>query len=252
MRRLEVLPQAEIGGLVNIAVLGQAIIIALLVLLAPALFRRRTGGVKEPRRLWPVLYFPALGLGFLLIEIMLIDRAAFYLNDYSSAFGLVLTSMLIFSGLGSMIAGRLAGMPKIASLVGLIVVVAWIAAMLAGSEDFVMRTLDQPWWLRAGLVVLAAAPVSLALGLPFPLGLIQVGDGRMLPWAWGLNGAFSVVATPMANLMSRDIGFSSLLWVAAALYLLAFLVLPAGGRKVTGARSPLTKPNPPSAQEQTV
>ena len=235
MRRLEVLPQAEIGGLVNTAVLGQAIVIALLVLLAPALFRRRAGGVKEPRRLWPILYFPALGLGFLLIEIMLIDPA-FYLNDYSSAFGLVLTSMLIFSGLGSMIAGRLGGMPKVASLVSLIVVIAWIAAMLAGSEGFVMHTLDQPWWLRAGLVVLAAAPVSLALGLPFPLGLIQVGDGRMLPWAWGLNGAFSVVATPMANLMSRDIGVSSLLWAAAALYVLAFLVLPFGLRKSVAVR----------------
>ena len=59
--------------------------------------------------LWPALYFPALGLGFLFIEIFLIDKAAFYLNDYSSAFALVLTAMLIFSGLGSMIAGRCAG-----------------------------------------------------------------------------------------------------------------------------------------------
>tara|TARA_R110002124_G_scaffold118002_3_gene275205 strand:- start:3065 stop:5566 length:2502 start_codon:yes stop_codon:yes gene_type:complete len=252
VRRLEVLPQAEIGGLVNIAVLGQAIIIAVLVLLAPALFRRRTGGAPEPRRLWPILYFPALGLGFLLIEIMLIDRAAFYLNDYSSAFGLVLTSMLIFSGLGSMIAGRLGGMPKVASLIGLIVVIAWIAAMLAGSGDFVMRTLDQPWWLRAGLVVLAAAPVSLALGLPFPLGLIQVGDGRMLPWAWGLNGAFSVVATPLANLMSRDIGFSSLLWAAAGLYVLAFLVLPPGSRKPVPVDAARPQPDPLSPQEQPV
>ncbi|ADL00375.1 hypothetical protein [Brevundimonas subvibrioides] len=240
IRRLEVLPQAEIGALVNLAVLAQAIVIALLVLATPALFRRRAGGVKEPRRLWPALYFPALGLGFLFIEILLIDRAAFYLNDYSSAFAIVLTSMLIFSGLGSMIAGRCARMPKAASAIALIVVLAWIGAMLMGAEDFMMRTLDQSWAVRAGLVALAAAPVSLALGLPFPLGLIQVGDGRALPWAWGLNGAFSVVATPLANLMSRDIGFSSLLIVAAGLYALAFLVLPVAA---TRARTvPLFEP----------
>lgn len=249
IRRLEVLPQAEIGALVNVAVLGQAIIIALLVLLAPALFRRRAGGVAEPRRVWPVLYFPALGLGFLLIEIMLIDRAAFYLNDYSSAFAIVLTSMLICSGLGSMIAGRVAGLPKIASAVGLVIVLGWIAAMLTGSGDFMMRTLDQPWAVRAGLVVLAAAPVSLALGMPFPLGLIQVGDGRMLPWAWGLNGAFSVVATPLANLMSRDVGFSSLLLAAAALYGLAFLVLPVGARAARTVQASSLKPPAPAVPE---
>ena len=226
IKRLEVLPQAEIGALVNIAVLGQAIVIAALVLLAPALFHHKAAGKVERRRLWPVLYFPALGLGFLFIEILLIDRAAFYLNDYSSAFAIVLTAMLIFSGLGSMIAGAVAGFPKAASAVGLIIVLAWVAAMLLGAEDVIMRTLDQPWWARVGIVILAAAPVSLALGLPFPLGLISVGEGRALPWAWGLNGAFSVVATPLANLMSRDIGFSSLLIAAAGLYTLAFLALP--------------------------
>ncbi|HAJ04773.1 MAG TPA: hypothetical protein DCL55_16340 [Brevundimonas sp.] len=92
----------------------------------------------------------------------------------------------------------------------------------------------------------AAAPVSLALGLPFPLGLIQVGEGRMLPWAWGLNGAFSVVATPLANLMSREVGFSSLLMVGAGLYLLAFLALPPGRRTRT-VSEPVADPLPVSS-----
>ena len=50
------------------------------------------------------------------------------------------------------------------------------------------------------------APVSLALGLPFPLGLARMGRGGFLPWAWGLNGAFSVVATPLANLIALQGG----------------------------------------------
>jgi hypothetical protein len=257
IRRLEVLPQAEIGALVNVAVLAQAVLIALLVLMAPLLFRRRSNGVSEPRRVWPVLYFPALGLGFLLIEILLIDKAAFYLNDYSSAFALVLTAMLIFSGLGSLIAGRVKARPKLASAIGLVVVLGWIAAMWIGAEGFMMGTLDQPVAVRALLVLLAAAPVSLALGLPFPLGLTQIGDGRMLPWAWGLNGAFSVVATPLAGLMSRDIGFSSLLVAAAVLYTLAFVVLPAGVRQsrrrlsfVTETGAASARPDPFPAVEQ--
>lgn len=231
IRRLEVLPQAEIGALVNVAVLAQAIVIALLVLAAPLLFRRRSDGAREPIRRWPVLYFPALGLGFLLIEIMLIEKAAFYLNDYSSAFALVLTAMLIFSGFGSMLAGRISRWPKAVAAVALAIVLGWIAAMLTWAEPVMGQTLNQPWVLRAGVVLLATAPVSLALGTAFPIGLTQVGEGRMLPWAWGLNGAFSVVATPLANLMSRDIGFSSLLFAAAGLYVLAFVVLPAAARR---------------------
>ncbi len=238
IHRLEVLPQAEIGALVNLVVLGQAAVIALLVLAAPLLFRRRRTGPPEPRRLWPVFYFPSLGLGFLLIEIFLIDKAAFYLNDYSSAFALVLTSMLIFSGLGSLIAGRMGGMPKVAAFISLVVVLGWIGLMLTGAEEVLMTTLDQPVWVRGLIVLATAAPVSLALGLPFPLGLIQVGEGRMLPWAWGLNGAFSVVATPLANLMSREVGFSSLLMVGAGLYVLAFLALPVR-RAASRARHPV-------------
>jgi len=237
--RLEVLPQAEIGALVNLVVLAQAVVIALLVLSAPLLFRRRSHGPPEPRRVWPVLYFPCLGLGFLLIEIFLIDKAAFYLNDYSSAFALVLTSMLIFSGLGSLIAGRVGGLPKLASFLSLVMVLGWIWLVFTHGEALILSTLDQPAWTRWLIVLAAAAPVSLALGLPFPLGLIQVGEGRMLPWAWGLNGAFSVVATPLANLMSREVGFSSLLMMGAALYVLAFLALPPGRR----AR-PATGPEP--------
>ncbi len=231
LRRLEVLPQAEIGGLVNVAVLAQAIIVALLVLLAPTLFRPRRSELAEPRRLWPAVYFPALGIGFLFIEIMLIDKAAFYLSDYSTAFALVLTSMLFFSGLGSLISGRLAARPKLAVGISLVLVLIWAAAMLAWAEPFLIQTLGLPTWLRAAVIMAAAAPVALALGLPFPMGLIQVGSGRMLPWAWGLNGAFSVVATPLANLLSRDIGFSSLLIAASGLYVLAFLVLPTGKRR---------------------
>ena len=68
--------------------------------------------------------------------------------------------MLIFSGLGSLIAGRVSGRPKLASAIGLVVVLAWIAAMWAGVEGFMMSTLDQPVVVRAMWVLLAAAPAA--------------------------------------------------------------------------------------------
>jgi hypothetical protein len=71
---------------------------------------------------------------------------------------------------------------------------------------------------RVMLVLLSVAPVSVALGMPFPLGLARLGGGAALPWAWGLNGAFSVVATPLANLIATKAGHSWLLVAAILLY----------------------------------
>src|SRR6202020_2469546 len=90
-----------------------------------------------------------------------------------------------------------------------------------------LDTLDWPFAVRAALLLGAIAPVSIALGLPFPLGLSRAGAGGFLPWAWGLNGAFSVVATPLANLIAREAGFSRVLLCAAILYGIALVAFPA-------------------------
>ena len=224
LRRVEILPQPEIGALVNLAVLAQAAILALVVLLvplvAPSRVRAAPGAVARA-----VVYFPALGLGFLFIEITAIERASLYLGDRASAFALVLTGMLIFSGLGSLLAGR-ARAPWRMVLPSAVAVVLWCAAAAVGATPALLASLDWPFVVRAGLVLLAIAPVSVALGTFFPLGLAQAGPTGFLPWAWGLNGAFSVVATPLANLLAREAGFDRVLIAAALLYVLAAVAFP--------------------------
>ena len=226
LQRLEILPQQEIGALVNLAVLAQAAVIALLVLLLPlvALPRLRRG---ETRLFRPLIYFPVLGLGFLFIEIYLIERASLWLNDRTSGFALVLTGMLVFSGLGSMMADRLTMAPQRSIALASIVIVGWCCVAFAALEPAILATLGLPWMVRAALVLSVLAPASIALGLPFPLGLARVGSDAMLPWAWGLNGAFSVVATPLANLIAREAGFSRVLLAAAMLYVTACISFPA-------------------------
>jgi len=227
LQRLELLPQAEISGLVNLAVLAQAAVIALLVLavplIAPGRLRTRDGSARVLRA---IVYFPALGLGFLFIEIFAIEKASFYLNDRTSAFALVLTGMLIFSGLGSMAAHWFEAAPRRGIFLACAVTLAWCLLVGLGLDHAIMATLGLPWIVRASLVVALVAPASLALGLPFPLGLARTGTGGMLPWAWGLNGAFSVVATPLANLIAREQGFFSVLLYAAILYVIALVAFP--------------------------
>jgi hypothetical protein len=227
LKRLEILPQQEVGALVNLAVLAQSIVIAVLVLLVPLAAPGRLRGAGEAPLLRAVAYFPALGLGFLFLEIYLIEKASFWLNDRTSGFALVLTGMLVFSGLGSLLSDRFSASPRMGiALVGA-VLLAWCVAASVGLEPAILATLAWPWAVRAGLVLAVVAPLSIALGLPFPLGLAHTGRSGFLPWAWGLNGAFSVVATPLANLIAREAGFGRVLLCAAILYGVAVLTFPA-------------------------
>ena len=234
LRRLELLPQAEIGPLVNLAVLAQAAVIALLVLAVPLAAGRRLRATRLGLGR-TVVYFAALGVGFLFIEIFAIERASFYLDDRTSGFALVLTAMLICSGAGAMLSQRFADRPERGLLLAAGVVAAWSVAALAALQPAMLATLAWPWPVRAGLVLLAVAPVSLALGLPFPLGLGRASDagGGFLPWAWGLNGAFSVVATPLANLVALQFGYRAVLLGALVLYVLAIPCFPRLRKNVT-------------------
>jgi hypothetical protein len=236
LQRLEILPQQEIGALVNLAVLAQAVVLAALVLLVPVLapgrLRGKAGRPRAPlgTLLRAIVYFPALGLGFLWIELYLIEKASFYLADRTSGFALVLTGMLVFSGLGSLLADRLGPAPRRGMAVAALVVLAWGAVLAVGLQPMMLDSLSWPWAVRAVLVLVLVAPASVAMGVPVPLGLGAVtGDGAspaLLPWAWGLNGAFSVLATPLANLVAREVGFSRVLLGGTLLYVLAALTFP--------------------------
>jgi len=224
--RIEILPQQEIGLLVNVAVLAQAIVLALVVSLLP-LFARGALRVPAPVLGRALVYFPALGLGFLLIEIAFIEHAALLLGDRTSGFALVLTTMLVFSGLGAMWAGTVKQAGRALRFAVVVALACGVLALL-GVRPAVLAALDLPWLVRAAILVVALAPISLALGFPFPLGLdrFQREGPALLPWAWALNGAFSVVATPAANLIGHGAGLSWLLVAGMVCYSAAALAWP--------------------------
>jgi hypothetical protein len=239
--RLQILPQPEIGALVNLAVLAQAVIIAALVLLIPLAAPRLRGGSRTSL-FRPIIYFPALALGFLFIEIFAIEKASTLLNDRAAGFAVVLSAMLMFSGIGSFLTGKFSRPARqIVAWAGVAVII-WATIMLAALPNLLLAADGLPFLLRILLVVLAIAPVSLAMGMPFPLGLAALGDSAFLPWAWGLNGAVSVVATPLANLVARNIGFHAVLAGAVLMYGLAVTQFPGTRRRQVWLTS--QKPSP--------
>ncbi|TXL77601.1 hypothetical protein FHP25_09220 [Vineibacter terrae] len=227
LARIELVPREELGTLINIAVLAQAVVIALLVMLLP-LVRPSGGALPAGQFLRAMAYFAGLGLGFLFLEIYLIEKAALYLHDRVLAFGLVLATMLVFSGIGSWLAERFRSRPSYGVGLAVAVVIGWNLLLLVGLDAVLALTAAWPGWLQILIVIALAAPLSVALGMPMALGLSQFAGKRLafLPWAWAVNGACSIVSTPLANLLAAAIGFMVLPLAGIMLYVMVVLTIP--------------------------
>jgi len=226
LRNISQIPREEIGYLINLAVLLQSVPWALLVLILPLLGRARSA-VPLPQLGKTLVYFSCLGLGFLFIEIVLIEKGAYFLGDRTIAFSLVLCAMLVFSGLGSWLSGSFLKHPKDGLRPAGLILLGWFLLSL-GLMDPVLGSL-LAWPLVAKCVFLGAwtALASVPMGFFFPLGLSRLPrESSLIPWAWALNGAFSVVATPLANLLAIGEGYRLLILVSLCLYALAFLAFP--------------------------
>lgn len=235
------LPLAEWGYLALLATLAQSASVGALMLAIPALAwwrRKRTGATATAPhgtangagraggagaagglgRL--VLYFCAIGFGYLAAEIALIQELTLLLGDPIYAVTATLAALLVSSGIGSTVSGRLA--PRRGAAATLL-----LAAVLAGLGFSLLPLVHllQPL-APAGRVALAAAlvaPLGLVMGLPFPLGLRALGRGEPIraSWAWAANGFASVVAAPLAALIALEAGSGALFAAAGAGYVVA-------------------------------
>jgi hypothetical protein len=145
--------------------------------------------------------------------------------------------MLVFSGLGSYLSARFLDRPRRGITLAVAGVVAWTVLAALGLDALLSATLHLSVPLKALILLAAVAPLAVALGFPFPLGLalFRGANSHFLPWAWSLNGAFSVIATPLANLLAVSAGYKLLLAFSLILYSIVYLTFPvARGRNRVG------------------
>lgn len=196
------------------ATLLQAALLAALMLLPS---RARGGGA-------PVLaYFAALGLGFMLLEIAFMHKLVLLLGHPLYAVALVLAVFLVGAGVGARVAPRCAG--RFGRVVAAIVILAALNVLLLPSLHDVVA----PWPLAARMAAVATlvAPLAFCLGIPFPLGLAALAYNRpAAAWAWGVNGAASVIAAVAALLAAAHFGHRALVLTGALLYLAAWRAYP--------------------------
>ena len=138
---------------------------------------------------------------------------------------------LVSAGAGSWLAERQRARPQRALILAVLVALAWMAFAAAGLDRLLAATAGWPIVLRFLVLLAVIVPLALALGMPMAIGLGQF-DGRtvtLLPWAWAINGAGSVIATPLANLVMVELGYTVLLGLAFALYVVVACTLPGRG-----------------------
>jgi hypothetical protein len=213
-------------------VLALAAAAALIIILLPLAAGTLTGRMraaeetdedaKRRRVLVPALaYFGLIGLGFLFVEIPLVQRFILFLGQPVYGLTVVLFALLLFSGLGSLASGRLPYRAALATLV--FVVLAYPFFLPRLFDLFLGAALS----LRLLVAVAALAPLGFLLGVPFPRGIgwLERRAVGLVPWAWGVNGAASVVASVGAALLALSFGFSWVLIAGALCYSGALVVV---------------------------
>jgi len=223
---------ADAGYLILVATLAQALLASLLLILLPIwIFQRRSKQAQQGvRRSMVMGYFFILGLAFLFIEIAFIQKLLLFLHHPLYAIAVVLSSFLVFSGLGSAWLGRIpaGGRGKLLSQAVTAIVVLGTAYLLLLGPLLSHLTM-LPDSLRILLSIALIAPLAFCMGMPFPLGLGQLADHApgLMPWAWAINGCASVISAVLATLLAIHLGFSTVIAMALALYALALWVFPA-------------------------
>ncbi len=174
-----------------------------------------------PSNLYILAYFALLGLGFLFIEIPLVQRLILFVGKPVYALAAVLFGLLLFSGLGSVISRRAPWRGTLATLA--IVALAYPVLL----PVLFRAALGLPLYARFALGVMSLAPLGVLMGIPFPKGVawLEHSSPDLIPWAWGVNGAVSVVASVLAALVALSAGFTVVLVVGAACYGLAMAVI---------------------------
>jgi len=221
---LEDKPIAEITLSV---ILGQSILLAGLLILFP-LTRFSRQGLKFPDKWRYLFYFAALGAGFIMIEIAFIQRFTLYLGQPVYTLAVIIAGLLLFTGLGAWLTGRLnvnaARLSK--KIIPLLIGVLLLTSLVM---PYMFRN-TIGWGLPGKIVIslILLCPMSTLLGMPFPTGIKALGreSAHFIPWAWGVNGFFTVIGSVITIMLSMALGFKVVIVLAALLYLAALFLLP--------------------------
>lgn len=170
----------------------------------------------------PTLYFACLGLGFMLIEMKLLQQSVLIVGNPTLSLAAVLASLLLSTGVGALLSRRLAALPRArkAALFAALLAIQLVGLLAAEPLASLLTGFTLP--VRTAGLVLAIAPLGLLLGCPLPLGMAALQEERRLvAWSWGINGLFGVAGSGVAIYIAIHHGLRAAYLVGMGCYLLA-------------------------------
>jgi spermidine synthase len=236
--RLELF-QDEWGYILLWATLAIACITATSLVALPVIFGWRTIFSHYPGKFRTIVYFACLGLGYIMVEVGLIAEFILALSNPIVSASVLITGMLVFSGLGSLVSERFLDRARQT----MPIIFLAIGALLIGYGLFLDRALDFigtfNYWLRLVFCFALIFPPAFLMGFPMPTAmtsLARLGKDHMFLWAWGINGCFSVIGAALVPILATSYGLSTVLIVSGCAYLLAMMaffavLLPLGTQR---------------------
>ena len=240
--------EIAIGERLLLMLLAVAIVVAAVLLSVPFVVSRRRSGdaaVRVPGRWRLLVYFAGLGLGFMIVEISMIQRFALLLGYPTLSLSVSLFTLLIATAIGARFSDWILADVRTRLLATLVAM--WLVGIvyLLISDPVTDAVLAWAEPLRIGLVFLLLFPVGVLLGMFLPTGIDRAramaaesgaDDGRLVAWCWAVNGFFSVIGSTSTTMMSMTFGFDRTLIIGLALYVVATVVMATSTRAAPGHR----------------
>lgn len=201
-----------------------SIAVLIILLLPPLVLGTKLPNDKAARGFLP--YFLAIGIGYILIEVALIQKFVLFLGHPTYALTVIIFAMLISSGAGSYASKKLIGDSGSRLRLALASVAILVAILAAIVQPVLSGGVGLPLWVKMLATVAIVAPAGFAMGLPFPTGLrlLERQHEPSVRWAWSLNAAASVLGSVGALVCALYLGLVATMLTGGAMYLLAMVV----------------------------
>ncbi len=217
----------------GVVVLGMVLVISfaavLVFLILPLILARTRLSLGNRHSSIPLLYFVAIGLGYILAEIAFIQRFVLFLGHPTYALTVVIFLMLLSSGAGSALSRRWLS-DALRVRVPIVAVIVLLAVYVFALPPLLRALIGLPFAAKLGISALVLVPLGLAMGMPFPSGLRALGaagdDDNAVEWAWAMNAASSVLGSVLAMVIAIQFGLGATLACGAGAYVVALALIP--------------------------
>jgi hypothetical protein len=230
--------EKPLPGVVEVLLYASVGIVAIFLLVPFAWMKRRreeeVGTKKSEIGIATMIpYFAALGMGFILIELALLQKLILLMGNPTMTFALLLFTLLISSGAGSLLSARIAknNMKNLVFIIGGIAGLGILYFLFL--PPIIYSTIAEPIEAKAAVSIAILAPIGFLMGMPLPTGmrLLKVHRPDYIPWMWAVNGAFSVLGAVLAIALGIMYGSSLAMILGILIYLIALGISFASKKK---------------------